>query len=158
MNENTIFIVTLFAGLALIILVVSLITRRYSKSLESNRASNLAWLQQYGKRVTAYVMSVQGGEGNSAARMEYAVDNVLGATPRQLGRDMQAASAGINTYHVVAQWTNPETQKSYTFSGTFTRDELPQHYIPGSDVTFEVTVLIDSNNPKRYMMQLPRSR
>lgn len=158
MNENIIIIVAVLAGLALIILVGSFFLRRYSKNLESNRTSNLAWLQQYGKRVTAYVMNVSGGEGNTAANVGYAVDEVLGTTPQQLGRDMRAASAGSNTYHVVAQWTNPETQKSYTFGGTFTHDELPKQYTPGSNVTFEVTVLMDPANPKRYVMELPPSR
>ena len=32
-----------------------------------------------------------------------------------------------------------------------------EHYTPGSDVSFEVSVLIDPKNPKRYYMELPRS-
>jgi hypothetical protein len=82
------------------------------------------WLQCHGRRIVAMVTSIR---------------HETGKTPAGFLRD---------NYYVTAKWTNPRTGRTYTF-WTWIMNRCPD-YTKGS----LVPVLIDPNDPKRYIMDL----
>jgi hypothetical protein len=84
----------------------------------------IRWLRSHGKQIIAVVTSIR--------------------------QDSGKAAWGIsgNTYAITAIWSNPRTGRTYTF-WTWVMHSL-SGYTPGS----LVPVLIDPNNPKRYVLDL----
>jgi len=82
------------------------------------------WLQHHGRRIVAMVTSIR---------------HETGKTPAGFLRD---------NYYVTAKWTNPQTGRTYTF-WTWIMNRRPD-YTKGS----LVSVLIDPNDPNRYIMDL----
>ncbi len=82
------------------------------------------WLQHHGRHIVAMVTSIR---------------HETGKTPAGFLRD---------NYYVTAKWTNPQTGRTYIF-WTWIMNRCPD-YTKGS----LVSVLIDPNDPKRYIMDL----
>jgi uncharacterized protein DUF3592 len=82
----------------------------------------MEWLKRHGRRIVATVTSIR---------------HETGKTPTGFARD---------NYYVTATWTHPRTGRTYTF-WTWIMNRCPA-YTKGS----LVPVVIDPNNPRRYIM------
>jgi len=125
------------------------------------------WLQQHGTRVTAtvkYVVLQGGGEATPRSEVGQDVglllDVLLDASPQQIARDQRMLSPGrgysssLQRYQIVAEWVDPRTHESRTFQQTVSRAELPKDCDPLQ--LAQLTILIDTNNPKRSCMEFDR--
>ena len=88
------------------------------------QAREFGWLKQHGRRIIAVVTSIR---------------HETGKTPAGFPRD---------NYYVAAQWTSPQTGRTYTF-WTWIINSCPA-CVKGS----LVPVLIDPGNPKHFVMEL----
>jgi hypothetical protein len=84
----------------------------------------LVWLKRHGRRIVATITSIRRERGKASF-----------GPPHE-------------NYAVTAKWTNPRTGQTYTF-WTWIIDAHPA-YTQGS----LVPILIDPDNPKRYIMEL----
>lgn len=87
---------------------------------------NTDWYRQHGKRVVARVTRIY-----------------------ELRNDLAPIPTGENLgWRIVAEWTDPQTQKTYKFKGTAVRQFTP--YKVGDDIY----VFIDPNNMKHYHLEV----
>jgi len=157
MSGNLLLIISILGLIVLVVLVLTILLYFYVKRQGDQRAREVDWLRKNGTRITAYVMDVSTtGDRRTSGSVDFALDELGGASYARTNLDYRA-SVTPPSYHVVAKGMHPQTHKYYNFKRTVSRDELPKHYTPGSDVSFEVSVLIDHKNPGRYYMELPPS-
>ena len=84
------------------------------------------WYRQHGRRVVATVTSIY-----------------------ELNRAIAPLLEGQNLgWRIVAEWTDPQTQRTYKFKGTAVRQHTP--YTVGDDIY----VFIDPNNMKHYHLEV----
>ena len=93
-------------------------------ALVAYQIHKIRWLPHHGRQIIAMVTSIRHETGKTA--WGFSRDN----------------------YYVTATWTNPRTGRTYTF-WTWIMNSRPT-YTKGS----LVPVLIDSNNPKRYALNI----
>jgi hypothetical protein len=158
MNGTTILIIAVMGSIGLVTLVGALLFIYYENRQIAQGKVDIQWLRENGTRITAFVENVTTTDYSKVAEASVVLD-VLdgGASTRQEARDVRNMLSSSPSYRVIARGMYPPTQKYYTFERSVGWDELPKHYTPGSDVSFEVSVLIDPKNPKRYYMELPSS-
>lgn len=157
MSGNLLLILMILGPIVLVMLVLTTILFISTKRQADQRVHEVDWLRKNGTRITAYVVDVSTtGDHRTSGSVNFALDELSGASYAQKNLDYRA-SVTPASYHVVAEGMHPQTHKYYTFKRTVSRDELPERYTPGSNVSFEVSVLIDPKNPERYYMELPLS-
>lgn len=157
MSGNLLLVITILGPIVLFMLILTFLLYFYIKRQADQRARDVDWLRKNGTRITAYVVDVSStGDHRTSAGVNFALDELGGASYAQTNLDYRASMTPAS-YHVLAEGMHPQTHKYYTFKRTVSRDELPEHYTPGSNVGFEVSVLIDPKNPGRYYMELPPS-
>ena len=105
-------------------LFLAFVTVNLMVSLVVYQAYTFKWLRSHGKQVVALVTSIRHETGQTASG--FARDN----------------------YYVTATWTDPRTGQTYTFC-TWIMNSRPL-LTRGS----LIPVLIDSQNPKRYTLDL----
>ncbi|GAC1351002.1 MAG: hypothetical protein NVSMB27_38950 [Ktedonobacteraceae bacterium] len=84
------------------------------------------WYRQHGRRVVATVTSMH--------------ELIMPINPPLEGQNLG--------WRIIAEWTDPETQKTYKFKGTAVHQFT--HYKLGDDIY----VLIDPNNMKHYHLEV----
>ncbi len=88
------------------------------------QARNNDWIAHHGRRIIATITSIQQKSGRT--RLGWKHDN----------------------YYITAQWTSPQTGKTYTFL-TWMLDERPRYQTGNL-----IPVLINPHNPRQYVMEI----
>ena len=128
----------------LIILLVPTVTLLWFLFLVRRQTQKIAWLQRNGMRIGAIVVGVE--ERGRSDRV-YRRASILATLTRD--GEHSAGDEWECSYTLVAQWTDPLTQQSYTFSS-----ELPRSWRRQYTSGCTVGVLVDFNHPRRYVMDL----
>src|SRR5579884_563437 len=88
------------------------------------QAQKIDWIAHRGRRIIATITSIKCESGRT--RLGWQHDN----------------------YYITAQWTSPQTGKTYTFL-TWMLDERPRYQTGNL-----IPVLINPHNPRQYVMEI----
>jgi|GEM_PF-682513 len=98
------------------------------------RTADVNWLKSKGTRIIAIVVDIE---------------KKMGSRQVPVGPNGQIQVQTFHYYVIVTQWIDPRTQRMYTFRSN-NLNRYPRKFSKGSSIS----VLIDPNNPSRYLVEV----